>query len=227
MIGRLAHLNIYIENHKIDRVRGCDSFREERIYENIMKIANSALLAPYIPDYGKLTEYVNALRVLGQKIVLTQGTWDMFHTGHIRYLEEAKKAGDVLVVAVDSDRMTRERKGLNRPFDSEEERLTVLRALRSVDIVTFKDNNDDILDTLRAVRPDVFVISMSTGPEIQDHIEEFREFAKEVLNLPPQSSNSTTAKLQRLQSDVFGELETNIHELLSAFRRKINGEEDK
>lgn len=189
-----------------------------------MKIAHSALLAPYIPDYTKLTEYVNALRVLDQKIVLTQGTWDMFHTGHIRYLEEAKKTGDILVVAVDSDQMTRKRKGPNRPFDSEEERLTVIRGLRSVDIVTFRDDSNDMLDTLKAVKPDVFVISMTTGPEIQDHIESFKEFAREVVNLPVQSSTTTTAKLRRLKSDAFDEFESGVKSLFEKFRKNINGE---
>lgn len=196
-----------------------------------MKIAHSALLAPHIPDYTKLAEKVSALRVLDQKIVLTQGTWDMFHTGHVRYLEEAKKQGDVLVVAVDSDRMTRERKGPKRPFDSEEERLTVIRALRAVDIVTFKDNNDDMLDTLRAVRPDIFVISMTTGPEIQDHIAKFEEVDNgrggkvQVLNLPPQSSTTTTAKMRKLQEGVLEEFEIDLNRLLDNFKRKINGEE--
>lgn len=190
-----------------------------------MKITHTELLAPYIPDYAQLTKVVEALKTMGQKIVLTQGTWDMFHTGHVRYLERAKQAGDVLIVAVDSDRMTRERKGPKRPFDSEEERLTIIRALRSVDFVTYKDNNADMLDTLRVVRPDVFVISMSTGPEIQDHILSFEEFAGEVLNLPPQSSTSTTAKLRRLQGDIIEDFEGGLVKLLEDFKKKIKGEE--
>lgn len=188
-----------------------------------MKIIHSELLAPYIPDYTTLSKMVEALRVMGQKIVLTQGTWDMVHTGHIRYLEQAKESGDILIVAVDSDRMTKERKGPKRPFDPEDERIAIIRALRSVDIVTFKDNNEDMLDTLRAVRPDVFVISMTTGSEIQDDVEKFREFAKEVLNLPPQSSTTTTAKLRRLQGDIIEEFKTDFETLLEGFRKKING----
>lgn len=188
-----------------------------------MKITHTDLIAPYIPDYVELEQIVQALRVMGQKIVLTQGTWDMFHTGHIRYLEKAKQAGDILIVAVDSDRMTKERKGPKRPFDSEEERISVIRSLRSVDFVTFKDNNDDKLDTLRAVRPDVFVVSMSTGPEIQDDLDKFKEFAKEVLNLPQQSSTTTTAKFRRLQSDLLDEFEGDLFELLRKFKEKLRG----
>lgn len=188
-----------------------------------MKIIRTDLLAPYIPKYEELDQWVKALRIMQQKIVLTQGTWDMFHTGHIRYLEKAKKAGDILIVAVDSDRMTKERKGPQRPFDSEDERIAVIRSLRSVDIVTFKDNNEDKLDTLRVVRPDVFVVSMSTGPEIQEDIEKFKEFAGEVLNLQPQSSTTTTAKFRRLQSDLLGEFEKDLLELINKFKQKLEG----
>jgi rfaE bifunctional protein nucleotidyltransferase chain/domain len=188
-----------------------------------MKITHTSLLAPYVPDYSELAKLVEGLRVMKQKIVLTQGTWDMFHTGHIRYLEKAKQAGDVLIVAVDSDRMTKERKGPKRPFDSEEERISVIRSLRSVDIVTFKDNNDDKHDTLRVVRPDVFVVSMSTGPEIQDDLKKFEEYAGEVLNLPQQSSTTTTAKFRRLQSDLLDEFEGDLNDLIKNFKEKLQG----
>ncbi len=186
-----------------------------------MKITHSEALAPYMPDYEDLAKMVEALRVMGQKIVLTQGTWDMFHTGHIRYLEQAKQAGDILIVAVDSDRMTKERKGPKRPFDPEEERIAVIRSLRVVDIVTRKDDNTDKLDTLRVVRPDVFVVSLSTGSEIQDDIEKFKEFAGDVLNLPPQSSTSTTAKLRRLQSNILDEFQLDLEGVFKKFREKL------
>lgn len=188
-----------------------------------MKITHNDSLAPFIPDYNELGQMVQALRIMKQTIVLTQGTWDMFHTGHIRYLEKAKQAGDILIVAVDSDRMTKERKGPKRPFDPEEERIAVIRSLRSVDIVTFKDNNDDKLDTLRVVRPDIFVVSMSTGPEIQDDIDKFKEFAGEVVNLPPQSSTTTTAKFRRLQNDLLDEFEEDLFTLMKNFKQKLNG----
>ncbi len=149
----------------------------------------------------------------------------MVHTGHIKYLEQAKKAGDILIVAVDSDRITKQRKGPKRPFDPEEERISVVRSLRSVDIVTFKDNYEDMLDTLKAVKPDVFVISVSTGSEIQKDIEEFKKYAKEVLNLPPQSSTSTTAKLRRLRGDVIEDFETDLHALINSFKDKLSGDQ--
>jgi len=192
-----------------------------------MKISNNELLAQYVPNHEELSKIVGALKTIKQKIVLTQGTWDMVHTGHIRYLEQAKAAGDILIVAVDSDRLTKERKGPKRPFDPEDERIAIIRALRSVDIVTFKDSSSDMLDVLKVVSPDVFVISMGTGPEIQNHIGEFKKYAKEILNLPPQSSTTTTAKLRRLQGDVIDAFEADLISLVKNFKNKMSGEERK
>src|SRR5258706_6536345 len=76
----------------------------------------------YIPDYKTLAKLVSHLRGLGLKIVLVQGTYDMVHIGHARYLEEARRQGDVLIVGVDSDEKVRARKGPTRPVVPASER---------------------------------------------------------------------------------------------------------
>lgn len=77
----------------------------------------------------------NQLRREGKKLVFTNGCFDLLHAGHVRYLNQARALGDVLVVAVNSDRSVREIKGEGRPITPEDERAEVLAALACVDYV--------------------------------------------------------------------------------------------
>jgi len=79
------------------------------------------------------------LKTKGKRIVFTNGCFDLLHVGHIRYLEEAKSLGDILLVGVNSDRSVREIKGPYRPILPEEERAEILSALGFVDYVTIFD----------------------------------------------------------------------------------------
>ena len=183
--------------------------------------------AEIIESHKRLAEIVQAYKTLGQRIAFTQGTWDMFHEGHGDYLEKARLSADLLIVAVDSDELTRERKGPDRPFDPEEGRMSVISLLRPVDFIIKKGVEEHEHDLLKLIRPDVFIISKSTGKEIQKDIKEFEKYAGEVLNLVPQSSNSTTAKFLRLKKGVFEEFEGDLMELLKNARAKIEGKESK
>lgn len=79
-------------------------------------------------------------REQGQRLVLTNGCFDLLHTGHVRYLEAARGLGDGLVVAINSDRSVRALKGPTRPLNNEEDRAEVVAALRCVDYVTIFDD---------------------------------------------------------------------------------------
>ena len=90
----------------------------------------------------------------GKKLVLTNGCFDILHIGHIRYLEEAKNFGDILLVAVNSDSSVKRLKGNNRPVVSEIERARIIAALRVVDnVVVFEEN--DVCSIIRDVQPDI------------------------------------------------------------------------
>jgi len=115
-------------------------------------------LDKYVPDFSDLERYVKIFREYGCSIVLTQGVYDMFHVGHARYLADARSYGDVLVVGVDSDELTRSMKGLNRPFDSFEERIELLSHLMAVTIITRRHTDQHKYDLMKLVRPDVLVI---------------------------------------------------------------------
>jgi D-beta-D-heptose 7-phosphate kinase/D-beta-D-heptose 1-phosphate adenosyltransferase len=90
----------------------------------------------------ELIELIDGLKAKGKSIVFTNGCFDLLHVGHVRYLEEAKSLGGVLVVAINSDRSTTHLKGPSRPINSQQERAEVVAALACVDYVTIFDEPD-------------------------------------------------------------------------------------
>ena len=98
----------------------------------------------------------NALKLHRQKIVFTNGCFDVLHYGHVRYLLEAKKLGDILVVGLNSDESVRRLKGPTRPVNGEKERAFVLAALACIDYVIIfgEDTPKELIET---VVPDVLV----------------------------------------------------------------------
>jgi len=97
---------------------------------------------------------IEAWRAAGERIVFTNGVFDLLHRGHIEYLEDARRLGDRLVVGLNGDASVRRIKGPERPIVPEAERAELLRALESVDLVVpFDDDTPERL--IEAVRPDV------------------------------------------------------------------------
>ncbi len=103
-----------------------------------------------------LTLALESRRRLGQRIVFTNGCFDVLHAGHVQYLQEARKQGDLLVVGVNSDASVRDLKGPGRPVNEENARTAVLAGLAAVDYVTVFDAPTP-LALIQAVRPDVLV----------------------------------------------------------------------
>jgi rfaE bifunctional protein nucleotidyltransferase chain/domain len=99
-----------------------------------------------------LEELVDLIR--GKQVVLANGCFDILHAGHVRYLEGARRLGDTLVVAINSDRSVRKLKGDGRPILNENERAALVSALRSVDHVVVFDE-PDVTRILTAIRPAV------------------------------------------------------------------------
>jgi rfaE bifunctional protein nucleotidyltransferase chain/domain len=93
-------------------------------------------------------------RGVARRVVLANGCFDILHVGHVRYLEDAKAQGDLLVVALNTDESVRALKGLGRPVVTLCERAEVLRSLRCVDVVT-SFGEKTLEATLREIRPDV------------------------------------------------------------------------
>ncbi len=94
-------------------------------------------------------------RAEGRRVVLTNGVFDLLHTGHLYYLQKARALGDVLVIALNADASVRALKGPTRPVQSEEQRAYALGALACVDaVVIFREPR--LTAEIRALRPDVY-----------------------------------------------------------------------
>ncbi len=176
----------------------------------------------YIPDQKKLASQVKHWKELGLRVVLTSGTYDLFHVGHAEYLEQAKKQGDLLIVGVDSDAKVRERKGPHRPVVPEGERVKILSHLRHVDAITLKPPKEKPNALIKLIRPDVLVLSKSTKHKKED-IEEKRKYCGRVVLLPPQAETSTSAKVRLLHTSGAGKFaEEIVPKLSSMVERKLS-----
>ena len=109
-----------------------------------------------IVDAADLDRFVRHARASGQRIVFTNGVFDILHPGHVRYLQAAKSYGDLLIVGLNSDASVRRNKGSDRPINPERERAEVLAALAAVDAVSIFDD-DTPADIISRVQPDILV----------------------------------------------------------------------
>ncbi|MCI5724837.1 MAG: D-glycero-beta-D-manno-heptose 1-phosphate adenylyltransferase [Fusobacterium gastrosuis] len=99
---------------------------------------------------------VNLAKEQGKKVVFTNGCFDILHVGHVSYLENAKRQGDILIVGVNSDESTRRLKGPTRPINNENDRACMLSALKSVDYTVIFDE-DTPEDLIAYLRPSIHV----------------------------------------------------------------------
>ena len=101
-------------------------------------------------------EIINRIKAERKKIVFTNGCFDLLHVGHVRYLAQAKKLGDFLIIGLNSDSSVKELKGEDRPINSFEDRATLLSAIKSVDLVImFEEQTPENL--IKDIVPDILV----------------------------------------------------------------------
>ncbi len=101
-------------------------------------------------------EIINRIKAERKKIVFTNGCFDLLHVGHIRYLAQAKKLGDFLIIGLNSDSSVKELKGEDRPINSFEDRASLLSAIESVDLVVmFEEQTSENL--IKDIVPDILV----------------------------------------------------------------------
>jgi rfaE bifunctional protein nucleotidyltransferase chain/domain len=138
------------------------------------------------------------LRDAGQKLVFTNGVFDILHVGHVRYLEQARALGDALVVAINSDASVRELKGAGRPLINQHERAEILAALRAVSYVSIFDDVSPRL-LIAELLPDVLV----KGGDYQlDEIhgrEEVEAAGGRVVSLPFVAGVSSSDIIERMK----------------------------
>jgi D-glycero-beta-D-manno-heptose 1-phosphate adenylyltransferase len=154
---------------------------------------------------GKIISQDELIRVAarerraGRRVVFTNGCFDLLHPGHVRCLAGARALGDVLVVAINSDRSVRGNKGPERPLVPEQDRAEVLAALASVDYVTiFDDPTPRAL--ISRVLPDVLVKGADWAPDQVVGREEVEAAGGRVVSIPLAPGYSTTDLVQRIRN---------------------------
>ncbi len=116
----------------------------------------NTLIKNKVMNLKDLTEKIATYHSLDKKIVMTNGCFDILHTGHLTYLNQAKDLGDILVVAVNTDASVQKLKGPNRPINSADQRMFMLAGLACVDYVTFFAE-DTPINVVEALKPNVLV----------------------------------------------------------------------
>ncbi|MGE5848940.1 MAG: D-glycero-beta-D-manno-heptose 1-phosphate adenylyltransferase [Candidatus Methylomirabilota bacterium] len=142
---------------------------------------------------------VRRAQAAGRRVVFTNGCFDLLHRGHIRYLEQARSLGDLLVVAVNSDASVRQLKGAGRPVVPADQRAEVLAALAAVDLVLIFDERDPGR-VIRTVRPDVLVKGGDWPVDQIVGADFVRSAGGLVRSLPYVEGTSSTTLIRRLAS---------------------------
>lgn len=140
-----------------------------------------------------------AATAAGRTIAMANGIFDLFHVGHLRYLEGAKAEADLLVVAVNSDHSTKLNKGPSRPVIPERERAEIVAALRCVDHVVLFDTKD-VISVIRLLKPDVQVKGTDYTPETIPEAAEVRSYGGRVAVAGDPKDHSTTELLGKLDA---------------------------
>ncbi len=147
----------------------------------------------------ELRTLLDQLRQQGQRLVFTNGCFDLLHPGHLHTLYTAKAQGDVLVVGINGDASVRKLKGKGRPILAEEERATILSALAMVDFVTIFAEETP-LELIRLLEPDVLVKGGDWAPGAVMGREVVERRGGRVVVVPYQPGFSTTTIIERIRA---------------------------
>jgi len=156
------------------------------------------LLPKFISNTDMLAALVRQSRELNRKIVFTNGCFDILHKGHITFLEEARKMGDVLILAVNNDAGIRKLKGDDRPVNTLEDRISVLSALQAVDaIIAYEQETPAHL--IRIIRPDVFVKGNTYADQDIPEADLVGKLGGEVRVVKTSCQHSTSGLINRIR----------------------------
>ena len=164
---------------------------EIEIYESKLHQSNSEA---HIKTFEEIDRIVKRAKEQGQRVVFTNGCFDILHVGHVKYLQEAKSFGDVLIVGLNSDASVRELKGPTRPVNTEDDRAYILAALDAVDYVV-KFSDDTPHDLIKMIAPDVLV----KGGDYEGKTVVGTEFSKVLKLVDFVDGKSTTKTIEKIQ----------------------------
>ncbi|MFZ5649810.1 MAG: D-glycero-beta-D-manno-heptose-7-phosphate kinase [Bacillota bacterium] len=187
-----AHLANLAAGVAVSRV-GTYAVSRAELIEAVQQACCGSELSCKIAGFSEAVNLVEGWRKKGQRIVFTNGCFDILHAGHIIYLEKAKKLGDRLVVGLNTDASVRRIKGLTRPINSEMDRARLLAALECVDCVVLFDE-DTPSGLIRALKPDVLV----KGGDYRAEEVAGREYAGRVEIIPFEEGYSTSGIIEKV-----------------------------
>lgn len=152
-------------------------------------------------DPNDIERLCEILHRAGQKIVFTNGCFDILHAGHVRYLEKARSFGDCLVLGLNTDASVRGNKGASRPINGELDRAEVVGALKAVDyVVLFGEKTAETI--IAKVRPDVYVkggdYTLETLPEAKI-VQSYGGRVEFVQMVTGRSTTNVIKKIEQLQ----------------------------
>jgi glycerol-3-phosphate cytidylyltransferase len=149
-------------------------------------------------DRKNLNDAVLAAKASNKKIVSTNGCFDILHVGHVRYLQESKKQGDVLIVCLNSDSSVKRLKGENRPVNNEADRAEVLAALGCVDYVVIFDE-DTPCNLIEIIKPDVHTKGGDYNPDNLPETKVITENGGKLVFINFVEGKSTTSTIEKMK----------------------------
>jgi D-beta-D-heptose 7-phosphate kinase/D-beta-D-heptose 1-phosphate adenosyltransferase len=167
----------------------------------LIRIPNAPnLSADKICDLHTVVQRVAQWRAQGERIVFTNGCFDLLHVGHVAYLEQARREGQRLIVGLNTDDSVRRLKGASRPINTQADRARVLAALASTDAVVLFDE-DTPLNMLNAIRPDVYVKGADYTEAQLVEAPVVKSWGGRVALMPLVAGQSTTQLIRRMKDE--------------------------
>ncbi len=159
-----------------------------------------------IVELSEIARILDFHRNEDEKIVMTNGCFDILHLGHKRYLEKSKELGDILVVAINSDISVKALKGESRPINNQDDRAEMLTALKPVDYVIIF-NELTAIEVLKEVRPDIYTKGGDYAADHQSEIAEklpeyetLKDLGTELIVIELVEGKSTTNLIEKANS---------------------------
>ncbi|MDD2896235.1 MAG: D-glycero-beta-D-manno-heptose-7-phosphate kinase [Aliarcobacter sp.] len=162
-------------------------------YESSLNKSNSS---SHIKSFEEIETLAKKLHAKGKKIVFTNGCFDILHAGHVKYLEEAKSYGDILILGLNADSSVKKLKGPTRPINTQDDRAYILASLESVDyVVIFEEETP--YELIKLVQPHILV----KGGDYEGKDVVGQDIAQELRLVQFVDGKSTTKIIQRIQNN--------------------------
>jgi len=162
-------------------------------YESSLNKSNSS---SHIKSFEEIKTLAKKLHSKGKKIVFTNGCFDILHAGHVKYLEEAKSYGDILILGLNADSSVKKLKGPSRPINTQDDRAYILASLESVDyVVIFEEETP--YELIKLVQPHILV----KGGDYEGKDVVGQDIAQELRLVQFVDGKSTTKIIQRIQNN--------------------------